>query len=131
MDESPQPLKQPSAFGSDAIAASHPKRKKTLIIIGAIIFVLAVSGAGFSYWAIQNRNQQLAAAAKIEAQRQAKAAAEAKAREGTVSDLQSAFDVESKETKELNDRFIFSAADTLKQEADAAAIIGTGNEDGI
>ncbi len=131
MDESPQPFKQPSAFGSDAIATSHPKRKKTLIIIGIIILVLAVSGGGFSYWTIQNRNQQLAAAAKIEAQRQAKAAAEAKAREGTVSDLQAAFDAESKEPQELNDRFIFSAADTLKQEADAAAIIGTGNEDGI
>ncbi len=131
MEESPPTQNQSSAFGSDPHPNARASRKKVLVIIGVILLLLTIGGGGFSYWAIQNRNNQLALQAKVEAQRQVKAAAEAKAREGTVKDLKSAFEDEVKETQDLNDRFIFSAADTLKREAEAAATAGTGNENGI
>ncbi len=125
------PQNQPSAFGSDPAAASHASRKKILIIIGVVLLVLSIGGAGLSYWAIQNRNKQLAIAAKIEAQRQAKAKAEAEARKGTVSDLHASLDTEVKEVKDQNDRAIYNAGDSLKREAEAALTVGTGNENGI
>ena len=137
----PQPNENspPSGGPSDTFVSSDPRvptqprksRKKLFVILGIILALLVVTGTGLSIWAIQNRNNQLAQEAKLDAEKKAKARAEAKAREGTVSDLNFSFEGELKQVQETNDRSIYNLSDRLKQEVDGAATVGTGNENGL
>lgn len=124
-DVTPNP---PSSFGSEPISSTPKSRKKLVLIVGTVLAVLIIGGTGLSVWAIQNHKNQLAAQAKLDADQKAKAAAEAKAREGTVGDLNSLVTNETKQFQDQNDRFIFNSSDSLKREADAADTTAGGNE---
>lgn len=123
----------PVSFGSapEPISSSPSPRKKILKIIAIILVILVVVGTGLSVWAIQNHNIQLATQARLAADRKAKAEAEAKARQGTVGDLDKTIGEESEELQDLNDSAVFSSGDSLKQESEAAVTIGTGNDNGL
>ncbi len=138
MDPAPPPTTQPPqptpvSFGSapGPISSSPNPRNKILKIIAVILVVLIIVGTGLSVWAIQNRNNQLAAQAQLEADRKAKLEAEAKARQGTVTELDTILETEFKKTLDLNDSAVFNSGDSLKQESEAAVTIGTGNENGL
>lgn len=92
---------------------------------------LLIGAGGFSYLAIVNHNRQLAAKAKLEADKKAKASSLAKARQGTVGELKRSLDGEFKQVEDLNDRTAYNLGDGLKREAEAAATVGTGNENGL
>lgn len=127
-DATPNP---PSSFGSEAISSTPKSRKKLVLIVGTILALLIIGGTGLSVWAIQNHKNQLAAQARIDAERKAKADAEAKARQGTVGDLTKLTTNETTQFQDQNDRFIFNSSDSLKREADAADTTAGGNENGL
>jgi uncharacterized protein HemX len=128
-----QPPSTPAPFGTvpGPIMSSSNPRNKILKIVAVTVVILIIGGGGISVWAIQNRNNQLAAQARLAAQTKAKADAEAKARQGTISEIDTALDTESKKTQDLNDSAVFNSGDSLKQESEAAVTIGTGNENGL
>lgn len=142
MDPLPSPSTQhpslqttsPSAFGSSDSGAPDPPRtshKKLFIISGIILTLLIILGVGLTVWSIQHRNTQLAEQAKRTAAQKAEDERKAKAREGTVNDLTISLKAELKQIQEANDRSIYNESDRLKQEADIASSIGTGNDNGL
>ena len=133
-DNQSSPNITPVAFGSsepDTPEPSLKSHKKLFIISGITVALLIFIGAGLSIWSIQNRNAQLARQAKITLEQKAKSAREAKAREGTVNDLTMSIEAELKTIQETNDRTTYSLSDRLKQEAEGASSVGTGNENGL
>jgi type II secretory pathway pseudopilin PulG len=131
---SPAPDQSPNvSFGSGVAfgSNSNQSKKKLIKVVATVIVVVIVATIGLYVWALWIGHNQAVEQARQKTHAQAAAQAEAKAKEGTVSQVEAVLSAEFKQTADLDNRSIFATSNGLQQETTAAMTTGAGNEDGL